>query len=88
MRKSSGRGHVIIIIIGFSVSVCVQIDISRSRPSWHRATKLLYTKLESSLLDYLSLSIASYTRTLALIGDRGIARARSSLVHTCTYVST
>ena len=54
--------------------------------SCYRATKLLYKKLESSILDYLSLSIASYTRTLGLIGDRGIARAGLSVVHTCTYV--
>ena len=43
--------------------------------------KLLYKKLESSLLDYLALSLVSYT--LGLIGDRGIARACSSLNY-CT----
>ena len=55
-------------------------EADRYRDRDHRATKLLYKKLESRLLDYLAFSLVSYT--LWLIVDRGIVRARLSLVHT------
>ena len=64
----------------------IDIVITTIVASCYRVTKLLYKKLESSLIDYLSLSLVNYT--LGLIGYRGIARARSSLLHTSTYVST
>ena len=83
MRKFSGRGHVIIIIIPFSVRLR---EANRYRDRDRHGFllsyyKLLYKKLESRLLDYLALTLVSYT--LGLIVDRGIARAPSSLVHTC-----
>ena len=55
MPKFSERGHVIIIIIiRFSVRLRAR-EVDRYRN--HHATKLLYKKLESSLLDYLALSL-------------------------------
>ena len=60
MRIFSGRGQVIIIIIGFSVRIH-EADSYRYRH--HRGivllTKLLCKKLESGLLDYLALSLVS-----------------------------
>ena len=60
MRKFSGRGHVIIIIIRFSACVRAR-EADRYRDCDHRATKLLYKKLESSPLDYLAFSLVNYT---------------------------
>ena len=64
----------------------INIAIATIVASCYHDTKLLYKKLESSLIDYLSLSLVNYT--LGLIGYRGIARARSSALRTSTYVST
>ena len=61
----------------------MDIAIAIIMASCYRATILLYKKLESSLLDYFVLLLVSYT--LGLIGDRGIARARASLVHTIEF---
>ena len=51
----------------------IDIVITTIVASCYHATNLLNKKLESILLDYLSLSLVSYT--LGLIGYRGIARS-------------
>ena len=71
MRKFSGRGHVIIIII--SVRVRAR-GAYRYRDRDHRATKLLYKKLESSSLDYLkwnkTINVSLHAKRLALHAKR------------------
>ena len=60
MCKFSGRGHVIIIIIPFltfAYAGPIDIVITTIVASCYHATKLLYKKLESRLLDYLALSL-------------------------------